>query len=94
MGQVRAALALEPELGAFEALADLVVGDADLALDVAVQRVLGELGLLALAVLAQRVGGSGVVAVAVDDHGGGSRSGSARLSTYTSPAASSFGLMP
>ena len=93
-GQVRAALALEPELGAFEALADLVVGDADLALDVAVQRILGKLGLLALAVFAERVGGGGVVAVAVDDHGGRSHSRSERLSTYTRPAASSFGRMP
>ena len=67
-GQVRAALALQAELGTFEALANLVVGDVELALDVPVERVLGELGLLALAICPKRTGGGGVVAVAVDDH--------------------------
>ena len=46
--RVDAALALQPELGAFEAFADLVVGDVEPALDVPVQGVVAKLRLLPL----------------------------------------------
>src|SRR5262249_60801956 len=66
-GHVGAALPLLLELRALEALADLVVGDAELALRGDVLRIL-ERGDLALAPFFELLGSGGVVSVAIDDH--------------------------
>ncbi len=66
-GEVGAALALQLELRAFEALPDLVVGDLQRAAQRRRGLALDRLGLL-LAEAFQVVGLGGVVAVAIDDH--------------------------
>src|SRR5437867_10004572 len=66
-GDVGAALALQLQLRALEARADLVVADAETALDGSVPRIL-EPGDLALSPLLELFGSGGVVAVAIDDH--------------------------
>src|SRR5262249_48845879 len=65
---VRAALALQLQLRALDALAQLVVADLDLALDGLSLRVLFEVRLLLVAIVPERFRRGGVVAVAVDDH--------------------------
>src|SRR5690606_752962 len=65
---VGAALALQLELGAFDALPQLIVADVQGALHCPSVRVTRELGLLPLAILAELLRRSRVVSVAIDDH--------------------------
>src|SRR5690606_14293739 len=65
---VGAALPLKLQLRAFDALAKLIVADRERALDRLMVRVLRELGLLLLAVLAELLRRGRIVSVTIDDH--------------------------
>ena len=67
-GEVRAPLRLHLQLGALQAVTDLLVGDVDQALGAGIHGILRQRRLLGVPIFAQSVRRGGVVAVAVDDH--------------------------
>ncbi len=66
-GDIRAALALQLELRAFQAFADLVVADVDGALGTRLRWIF-ERRKLGIAIVLKRLGRGGVVAVTIDNH--------------------------